>query len=937
MSEKIFDVTRYAGCARKVIAEGAVLLKNDNNALPLTAHEKIAVFGRSQFNYYKSGTGSGGLVNVNYVVSIPEALEKSEKYVINPGVMNAYKTWLKDHPYDSGSGWGNEPWFQAEMPIEDSLIEMAAAESETALIIIGRSSGEDQDNKLEKGSYLLTDLEEDMLRKVCGAFRKSVVLLNVGNIMDMKWVAQYNPSAVLYLWQGGQEGGNGALDILDGTISPCGKLADTIAANLSDYPSTENFGGREQNIYTEDIYVGYRYFETFSPEKVLYPFGFGLSYTSFCIETQKILCDERIIRIEATVTNTGSSRGKEVVQAYVEKPQGNLGQPVRVLCGYVKTGELAPGESENVVITFRWDYIASYDDAGYTGYKSCYVLEAGNYVFCVGDNVRSAKPVKTVFVAETTIVQKLEEVLAPVNAFSQLYPVAAENGRFDISHRYVSLRTVNPNERRNERLPQEYAHCGDQGWKLADVRDRKVSMENFVAQMTDEDLCALMRGEGMSSPKVTPGTGGAFGGVTDQLLQLGIPVACCTDGPSGIRMDCGTKAFAMPNGTCMACTFNDALIEELFQWEGLELRKNRIDMLLGPGMNIHRNPLNGRNFEYFSEDPLLSGKIAAAQLKGMHKYNVTGVIKHFACNNQEYSRNMVNAVVSERALREIYLKGFEIAVKEGDARCIMSAYNPINGIYTSSNYDLLTTILRKEWGYTGLVMTDWWAKGNDEGKAGDSKNTAAMARAQNDLFMVVTDAASNSGRDNSVEGIKNSLVTRGEFQRNAANICRVILTLPVFNRFQGVEDELDKQLAECLSDEDEIFSNVKVIDIKDGTYQLSPAMIDVGRGKTNLFQVYTKPRGVYKLSITCRVVTDNALAQVPLSVFQDRDLIGTITLTGENNEMRDYELVLRPAFLGNYYLKLYFGQSGIEIDKVLFQITQDTEEEMTAILAQMQS
>ena len=361
--------------------------------------------------------------------------------------------------------------------------------------------------------------------------------------------------------------------------------------------------------------------------------------------------------------------------------------------------------------------------------------------------------------------------------------------------RSVPERTKDPDERRRERLPEKLPCTGDLGYRLTDVEEGKVSMEEFLSQLTDEDLCCIVRGEGMCSPKVTPGTAGAFGGVTDRLRDFGLPVACCADGPSGIRMDCGTAAFAMPNGTCLGCTFNEQLSEELYAFEGLELRKNKVDTLLGPGMNIHRNPLNGRNFEYFSEDPLVTGKMAASQLRGMGRYQVTGTIKHFACNSQEFRRNMVDAVVSERALREIYLKGFEIAVKEGGAYSIMTSYNPVNGFWSASSYDMLTTILRKEWGYDGIVMTDWWAKGNDQGEAGRVENVAAMVRAQNDLFMVTVNAGENSQKDNSQESLECGTVTRQEYMRSAANICRYLLRTPAYRRMLGRESELDRQLA----------------------------------------------------------------------------------------------------------------------------------------------
>lgn len=936
MQEKIFNLAEYAACARQAVAEGSVLLKNENGTLPLKAGTTAAFFGRSLYNYYKSGTGSGGLVNVTHVTSILDAVRESGRFVVNEAVDQTYQEWLKEHPYDFGAGWGGEPWFQQEMPLSDELVRQAASQSEAAILVIGRTAGEDQDNKAEPGSYLLTQDEKAMLKTVCAAFPKTVVLLNVGNIIDMNWVQEYNPSAVLYVWQGGEVGGWGVLDVLDGTVGACGKLADTIAKDISDYPSTKNYGNAEKNTYQEDIYVGYRYFETFCPEKVLYPFGYGLSYTTFALENGKVCADpagaDGMVHFEAEVTNCGDFHGKETIQVYVQKPQGKLGQPARCLCGYAKTKELQPGEAERICVDFSWYSVASYDDSGCTENKSCYVLEAGDYVFYAGEDVRSAKPVGTVTLSDTVVVSALEEVLAPVEAFQRMRP--ASDGTLTMEP--APLRTIAPMNRRAKEMPAEIPYTGDRGIKLVDVRDGKASMEAFLAQLSDEDLCAIHRGEGMSSPKVTPGTGGAFGGVTQRLMEFGIPIGCCSDGPSGIRMDCGTKAFSLPNGTSLACTFNDALNTELYGWEGLELRKNKIDILLGPGMNIHRNPLNGRNFEYFSEDPLLTGKIAAAQLRGMHRYQVTGTIKHFACNNQEFKRNFVNGVVSERALREIYLKGFEIAVKEADVYAIMSTYGPVNGIYTASNYDLLTTVARKEWGFTGIVMTDWWAKGNEEGQPGDGKNTPQIVRAQNDLYMVVNDAASNSAGDYSMDGLKNGTVTRGEFQRIAGNICRNLMRMPAFGHFLGEPNELDEQLKACLSQEDEAFANVKAVQITDGFVNLEPSKINTGRGATTLFQVFTAPRGVYKLEITCKANTENVLAQIPCSVFQEKKLAGMINLTGADRQEQTFEFMIDPAFMGSYYLKFYFGQSGMEITQCSLTLVHNMEEEITRILSQFQ-
>ncbi|NLL77205.1 MAG: beta-glucosidase [Clostridiales bacterium] len=912
MNDMIFNLDRYAEKAREAAAEGIVMLKNDNSLLPLAQGTKVAVFGRTQFHYYKSGTGSGGMVNTRYVTGILDALIKENCFIVNEKVKAVYQDWLEEHPFEIGDGWAKEPWFQEEMPLNSQLVEEAEKESEAAIIIIGRTAGEDQDNKTEAGSYFLTETEYDMLDKVCQVFERTIVLLNVGNIIDMKWVQELNPSSVLYVWQGGQEGGSGVIDVISGKVTPSGKLTDTIALDIMDYPSTVNYGDDKRNLYEEDIYVGYRYFETFAQEKVLYPFGFGMSYTSFKRELDKMEETEEVITFRVKVTNTGEHKGKEVVQIYCQAPQGKLGKPVRILCGFAKTKCLDPRESVQVSVTCPRYLLASYDDSGVTGHRFCYVMEKGTYSFYIGGDVRQASYVASIVCEDLIIMDTLKEAMAPAISYRRMKPVAGENGRFRISYEEVPRSTVDAMQRRLENLPQEIAYTGDKGWKLADVSDGKVSMEEFIAQLSNEDLCCIVRGEGMCSPKVTPGTAGAFGGVTKRLADFGIPLGCCADGPSGIRMDSGNYAFAMPNGTCLACSFNEELLRELYEFEGMELRKNKIDTLLGPGMNLHRNPLNGRNFEYFSEDPLVTGKMAVAQLKGMHKYGVTGTIKHFACNNQEHNRSVAEAVVSERALREIYLKGFEIAVKEGEAYCIMSTYGPINGFWTASNYDLLTTILRNEWGFKGFVMTDWWAKGNDPGEPADVKNTSAMVRCQNDLFMVTTNAQENTQEDNSMEGITSGKTTRAEFQRSAVNICNVLMCMPAFLRSRGIETELDKQLKECIAEDEKEQLDMKIVEIEKET-EIPAEWIDTKKGKSTLLQIVLKEENASRLSFSCRVPAEGELSQIPLSIFRDKQLLKTITLTGKDTDWRTEVIDLEPAFCGTYFLKFYFGQGGMEI------------------------
>jgi beta-glucosidase len=909
------DWEQYALLGRKSAAEGCVLLKNENHALPIEEGNRISIFGRIQFDYIKSGTGSGGLVNTKYVTGILHALKEESSVQINENLLHVYEQRVKDHPYDKGTGWAKEPWCQEEMPLTDDLVLQAAEESDIAVVILGRLAGEDKDNKNEEGSYLLTELEEDMLKKVCKRFDRVAVVLNVGNILDMKWVDAYKPDAVLYVWQGGMEGGNGAADILLGKTNPSGKLADTIAYDYEDYPSANHFGHEKEDYYAEDIYVGYRYFETFAKEKVQYPFGFGLSYTTFSIDCERF---ERLsggIKAVVKVTNTGKVSGKEVVQVYVNPPQGKLGKPLRNLIAFEKTKILSPGESQIIEIEEKDSTYASYDDSGVTGNKSCYVLEAGEYAFYIGNQVRQAKLAGTFQLNETILIETCTQAAAPVAPFKRLKP-GKNQAKDTIEKEWeeVPLRTYVMAERIKNSPLLEIAYTGNQGYQLGDVYDHKISLETFIAQLSQEELCCMVRGEGMCSPKVTPGTASAFGGVTESLKEYGIPVGCCADGPSGIRMDCGTYAFAMPNGTCLACTFHKELVKELYTLAGLELRKNRIDTLLGPGINIHRNPLNGRNFEYFSEDPYLTGKMAAAQLKGMREYGVTGTIKHFTANNQEYQRREINSIISERALREIYLKAFEWAVKEGKAYSIMSTYGAVNGLWTASNYDLLTTILRGEWKFDGMVMTDWFAFMNEEGVERSVKNMAAMVRCQNDVYMVVDDALKNTNHDNLEECLKDGSLDVNCLRVCAMNICRMLLKSPVMERFLGRLSKEEEESYEAMNKEDVVDFDLTyytvdeelIIDTKD---------LDTQKGSSKIYGLSFQKSGKYTVKLKVRSNLGE-LAQIPVSLFYNQELIATITINGTNGKWLEIEKEFEPVVHSNNYMKLYFAQGGMEIDQL---------------------
>lgn len=930
MSQPVYGVPLegFAAFSRTVAAEGAVLLRNEESVLPLRGGDKVAVFGRVQINYYRSGTGSGGSVNVAYTTNLLDGLRSKPQLAVDEELAASYEQWIAQHPFDNGGGgWAAEPWHQKEMPLTDEQVAAARSRSEKAIVVIGRTAGEDQDNAVAPGSYLLTAEEHHMLSKVTAHFEQTVVVLNVSNIIDMSWVDDsahgHRIAGILYAWQGGMEGGNAIADVLSGEVTPSGKLTDTIAYKIEDYPSTSNYGHAFKNRYQEDIYVGYRYFETFCPEKVQFAFGYGLSYTEFKLEPEELYpmqrgeAGELHLQLGVTVTNTGTDyAGKEVVQLYCEAPQGMLGKPARALVAFAKTGLLAPGESERLELSFPLSALASYDDAGATGHASAYVLEAGTYRFYAGSSVRQLAALRVegqdgYIVESLQVVEQLEEALAPTEHFTRMKPGARRaDGTYELTYEDVPQRTVSLAERIKRNLPADLEQTGDRGYRLRDVGEGRVSMEQFVAQLSDEELMTLVRGEGMVSPLVTPGTASAFGGVSAGLQRYGIPVACTADGPSGIRMDSGHKATQVAIGTLLAATWNSELVEALYVLEGRELLSNQIDALLGPGMNIRRSPLNGRNFEYFSEDPLVTGVMAAACTRGIQRGGSNATLKHFACNNQEKHRSQVDAVVSERALREIYLKGFELAVKQGNAQSVMTAYNPINGHWAASNYDLNTTVLRKEWGFTGIVMTDWWAKMNDSAQGGpaDARLVNWMVRAQNDLYMVVSNygAEINASDDNQQAALAEGTLTRGELQRSAANICRFIMNAPVFAR----QSLLVAEAVPSFRGNDSLQSLAQQAHELAADAQVKPVAEEAT-------VIRVEQAGAYWITVQM-MSPDNHLAQSACNVTLNGEPLTTVQTNGTDGKRIRRRLGKAELEAGLYEMRLDFIKPGLHIDWIAF-------------------
>lgn len=903
--KRTLDWDKYLETSARAVSGGIVMLKNDG-ALPLKQGGTAAVFGRIQLHYYKSGTGSGGMVNVSKVIGITDGLLDAG-YKLDEQLLNAYREWDEQNPFDHGEGWGGEPWSQKEMPLTDELVGGAASRADAAIVIIGRTAGEEMDNKLEKGAFLLSDLEEDMLRRVTSAFDKTVVLLNTGGLIDMSFMDRYPVSAVMYVWQGGMVGGAGTAAVLTGEVSPSGKLPDTIAYEISDYPSDKFFGSGDMDCYGEDIYVGYRYFETFAKDRVRFPFGFGMSYTSFDITASDFKLDGDKVTGSVNVKNTGSTPGREVVQIYCSAPQGKLGKPARVLCGFDKTRTLQPGESQTLSFEIPLESVASYDDSGVTGHKSAWILEQGGYVFYAGADVRSASEAYSLTLPET-VVRQCKSALGPLTAFKRMVNSSGKPEFEDVPLTGEAF----PHD--HAKLPAEIPQTGDRGIRLADVVNGKNTLEEFTAQLTDYDLSCIIRGEGMGSPKVTAGTAAAFGGVSDTLTALGIPCACCDDGPSGMRLDCGTKAFSLPNGTLLASTFDRPLMTELFTFMGLEMHTNQVDCLLGPGMNIHRHPLNGRNFEYFSEDPYLTGEMASAELAGLHSTGAEGTIKHFCGNNRETRRHFLDSVISERALREIYLRGFENAVKKGGAKSVMTTYGQVNGVWTAGNYDLVTGILHDDWGFDGFTMTDWWANINRRGKAPDKSDFAAMAMAQNDVYMVTADGAACN--DNTLDSLKSGELTRGELQRNAMNILRFLTTTHAMKRVMGCDDETE--IINRPADAGDIDStDIEFHDI-DEDLTLDLTGITTEKGSSYAFGLNVSKPGVYKVTLTASS-TLSELAQTSVSIFALGSPCGMFTFNGTGgapvSQTKDVK------FLSNFMsIRLYFGGSGLKTQSIRFEL-----------------
>ena len=800
--------------AYKAACEAVVLLKNDGT-LPLKT-KKVALYGAGATRTIKGGTGSGE-VNERHSVTVLEGLQ-------NRGFEISSMPWIED--YESGYA-AAEKAYQVEKKKRinllklDSIMQMLfdnfrppagrpvteedviASGTDSCIYVLSRQAGEGGDRKAEKGDFYLTDEEEAMIRFCAEKYDHFVLVINCGSSIDMAFADKIpGINAILYICQLGTEGGNAFADIISGAVTPSGKLSDTWAKQYDDIPFANEFsylnGNLKDEYYKEGIYVGYRYFDSFHVEPA-YPFGFGLSYTDFTVQSAGVSLDKTVVQVRANVCNTGSVySGAEVAQLYISAPNGHLHKEYQQLAAFEKTGILAPGARQELMLSFDLRTVASYREE-----DGDYVLEPGEYVLRLGNSSRNTVPVGVICVEKEQIVSKhchicpvkepMEELKGDAFVFEQVAPglprlILAEDAIETVTYSY-----------------EQPSVCADP------------QVEAFMSGLTLEEMVEIVVGIGMFGGTTRFNLPGSVGNTTSKFWDRGLVNVALCDGPAGIRIqkrstvdakgkvkpvDLALSIFesfpnfvkkfmvgdpekntviyqyctAFPVANALAQTWNKGLMEEVGTAIYREMKEYGCTYWLAPAINIHRNPLCGRNFEYFSEDPRLAGQMAAAITKGVQQeegFYVT--VKHYACNNQEDNRNAVSSNMSERTLREIYLRAFEYTVRDGGAKSVMTSYNRVNGVYAPNSHDLCTKVLRNEWGFDGVVMTDWFSTNK-----GQAHNALAMA-AGNDLIM----PGGGSFKKEIIAGVKSGMITEEDVRRCCANVVKSILNSAIQREYIG--------------------------------------------------------------------------------------------------------------------------------------------------------
>lgn len=836
---------KHMQAVREMAGECMVLLENDGT-LPLSSVGKIALYGAGARHTIKGGTGSGDVYS-REVINIEQGLKDAGFTVTTENWLNSYDQSLREakNAYCAERSRiareEHKPEFIVEfehpfkapeiLPITDE--DVKNSDTDTAILVISRNSGEGADRWNQEGDYLLDQGEVEALSVLGKRYEKVIVLLNIGGVIDTTALnAVGGLNAVLLCGQLGNTGGYSVADVLTGKQVPSGKLTDTWAKSYNDYPSSETFSHNDGDVndeyYTDGIYVGYRYFDTFGVEPE-YCFGYGKGYTTFSMNTKKVAVDKAVVCVEVEVQNTGDKfPGKEVVQVYVSAPDGTLEKPYQELKAYQKTSLLEPGQAETLTITFPVQSMASYSEE-----KAAWILEPGDYLVRVGSSSRNTH---------------IEAVLSidSEKKTEQLKNLFARDAEFDEISRKGKARTQKEDAEELENACKIKISTDDMETKVVsyqkerailtdsrketltmkDVLEKKASLDELVAQLSLEELADLCVGtlrSGSDGDSVVGNASATVPGAAGDSSSIiwknrGVRNLILADGPAGLRLQPIFKTTrdgellpggegigetfnsfdeeklpkdavthyqyctAIPIGTGLAQTWNPSLIEEIGYMVGKEMEEFHVDLWLAPALNIHRNPLCGRNFEYYSEDPLIAGKCAAAMTLGVQRDGKGGTtIKHFAANSQEDNRMFTNSHMSERALREIYLKGFEIAVREAQPLSIMTSYNLINGIHSANNYDLIQSAARDEWGFEGVVMTDWFTSQFVPALSGAGNKYPISAStgcvyAGNDLQM----PGCEKNVDDLIEAVKEGkeldgyTITLGDVQFCAKNLLRVV-------------------------------------------------------------------------------------------------------------------------------------------------------------------
>ena len=806
--------------ARRAAAEGMVLLKNEG-ILPLKEGTKIALYGVGASRTIKGGTGSGD-VNERETVSIYQGMK-------NAGFEITTEDWIEDYDrqYQAARyAWRDEIEEKASK-LEDQVsgffnvysttpfrmpagAPITQTDAEVAIYILSRVAGEGADRFDAEGDYYLTKEEKQQLSDICSMYKHVIVAVNTGGLADLSFMDEYsNIEALLQIVQPGMEAGNAFADIISGKVTPSGKMTDTWAYKYEDYPNSKTFSHNNGNVdkeyYTEGLYVGYRYFDSFDIP-VRYGFGYGLSYTTF--ETKVLateLKENKKIVIETEVTNTGDTySGKEVVELYATCPAGKLEKEYRRLVAFAKTGLLAPGQCEKPTLEIGLDKLTSYSEK-----EAAWILEKGTYVIWAGNSLEASAPCAVLNLDKEVVLTKTQNI-CPLKEGLEEMKQSSEK----MNQKLEALLKV----AEEEKVPIMELKAVDVETRVVEYHSNAecvpAEAREFVDTLSTEKLVALAsgdpgKGQGSNLGSAGISVPGSAGETNDCALEDGIPGIVLSDGPAGLRLmkhynvyegkivnkpfkfslegglfcegepaDPGETRYqyctAIPVGTLLAQTWDTALIEEIGEMIGGEMEEFSTTLWLAPGMNIHRNPLCGRNFEYYSEDPLVAGKIAAAMTNGVQKVPGCGTtIKHFACNNQEDNRMGSDSIVSERTLREIYLKGFEIAITESQPMSIMTSYNLINGVHAANNEDTCTKAARCEWGFQGMIMTDWTTT-----EQGEDCTASGCMRAGNDLVM----PGAFSDRDNLNQELADGTLSMDDLK---ACISRLVNIVWQSNQFEN--------------------------------------------------------------------------------------------------------------------------------------------------------